>query len=233
MKKYFLFFGLAAFCILFLSNPIFSQRYYRNAPADDYYDLNLTREQREEINRLDLELEKELTPLFSELRRQCIKLDQLELQENPSYEEIDKVREKIYRLEDQIAEKEYQHQQKIRSLLTERQKAVFDSYYGYRRYGYGRGLGRGYYGRGRGRMGWGCRPFRFQGRIGRGQARPGYYGYGRGAQLNQRFYRRGNFYRGRGAYGAIGPRYGRGPCGRGLGKFYNWRWNRDPWNPDK
>jgi len=207
MKKSFLISALILFCVLFISHIAFAQRYYRDGVMDEYvYGLNLTEKQLEKIDKLEIQLEKELTPFLSELRKLCLKLDELEMMRSPSQEEIDNLLEKIYSVEDEIVDKEIQYDNEIRGLLTEEQKAVFDSYYGY-----GRGLGRGYLRPGLGRLGCGLGPYRFRGGQGWGQGRMGrgYYGYGR---YQNRFYPR---------YG-----YGRG-LGRGrLGRFYNYRYHR-------
>jgi hypothetical protein len=218
MKKTALISGMVLISFLFISHGLYAQRFYRYGPAigDDYYDLNLTREQMEKIDTLELELEKELSPLIAKLRSNYVVLDELEAQRSPDPKRINNVWDVIYRLEDNIRNKEILHEKKIRDLLTEDQKAVFDSYYAYSTNPYGRGG----YGRG----------FRGADRLGRG-----YYGYGRGIA---RGYDRNMGYFGRGA-GQLGysngrflrgGRYGRGPCGTGLGRWYRWNYNRVGWN---
>jgi hypothetical protein len=234
MKKTALISGMVFISFLLISQGLLAQRYYRNDPRieDDYYDLNLTREQIEKMNRLEFELEKELSPLFLKLRSAYIELDEFEAQRSPDPIKIEKIWDKIYKLEDEIREKEISHEENIRGLLTKDQRVLFDSYYGYDRGYFGRGCGRfgyGNYGYGRysygavtGRNYWG----RGYGNRGRGNWGRGNYGHGRGIS---RGYGRGYF--GRGA-GRLGPdnyryyqrfRYGRGPCGAGLGRW--WRWH--------
>ena len=222
MKKMALISGMVFVSFLFISQGLYAQRFYRD-------DLNLTREQMEKIDILELELEKALSPLISKLRSNYVVLDELEAQRSPDPTKINNVWDVIYRLEDDIRNKEILHEKKIRNLLTEDQRAVFDSYYaygtdtygrggfGYGGYGYGAGMGRNYSGRGAGRL-----------------AR-GYYGYGRGIargyNRNMGFFGRGV---GQSAYGNgrlfRGVRYGRGPCGAGLGRWYRGNYNRVGWN---
>ena len=151
MKKTALISGIFLILFLFISQGLHAQRFYRYGPAieDDYYDLNLTREQMEKIEILELDLEKELSSLVAKLRSNYVVLDELEAQRNPDPKKINNVWDVIYRLEDDIQNKEILHEKKIRDLLTEEQKAIFDSYYAYGTNPYGRGgFGRGYFGPG-------------------------------------------------------------------------------------
>jgi hypothetical protein len=232
MKKTAIISGVVLIAFLFISQVLFAQRYYRDDPRieDYYYGLNLTREQIEKINRLELELEKELLPLVYELRSNYLELDNPEIQRNPARTQIEKVLDKIYKIEDEIQKKEIPNEEKIRGLLTEDQRAVLDSSY----YGYDRGYFRGGLGRfGRGNYGYGgytygaLRGGNFW-RRGAGWAGLGYYGYGRGMSRgyggNWGYFGRGRSRLGLGNYRYYqGLRYGRGPCGAGLGKWYRWR----------
>ncbi len=229
--------GMVFISFLFISHGLYAQRFYRDGPGieDDYYDLNLTQEQMEKIDILELELEKELSPLIAKLRSNYVVLDELEAHRSPDPTKINNVWNVIYRLEDDIQNKEILHEKRIRELLTEDQKAIFDSYYAYGTNPYGRvGFGRGYFGQGSrgfrgGNYGYGGYGYgagirrnylgRGAGRLGRG-----YYGYGRGIA---RGYNRNMGYFGRGA-GQVG--YGRGPCGAGLGRWYRGNYNRVGWN---
>jgi hypothetical protein len=254
MKKNALISVMLFVSVLFISHGIYAQRYYRYGPGiqDDFYDLNLTQEQMEKIDRLELDLEKELSPLVAKLRSNYVVLDELEAQRSPDPKRINNVWDVIYRLEDDIRNKEILHEKKIRNLLTEEQKAIFDSYYAYSTNPYGRGgLGRGYFGAG------------FRGFRG-GNYRYGYGGYGYGAGIGRNYLERGagmldrgNYSYGRGiarAYGVNrrnfgrgvgrgagqmgygngrflrGARYGRGPCGAGLGRWYRWNDYRGGYN---
>jgi hypothetical protein len=248
MKKTALISGMLLVSFLFISRGLHAQGFYRYGPGieDDYYELNLTKEQMEKIDRLELELEKELSPLVAKLRSNYVVLDELEAQRNPDPTRINDVWDVIYRLKDDIRDKEILHEKNIRDLLTEDQKVVFDSYYAYDTNPYGRGgIGRGYLGRGfrgfrgdnYGYGGYGYSAGMGRNYLGRGAGRlgRGYYGYGRGIA---RSYDRNMGYFGRGigqlGYGngrfLRGVRYGRGPCGAGLGRWYRWNYNRVGWN---
>jgi len=243
MKKIALISGMVFVSFLFISHGLYAQRFYRYGPGieDDYYDLNLTREQMDKIDKLELELERELSPLISKLRSNYMELDELEAQGSYDPAKIKKIWDIINKLEDDIGNKEISHEKKIRDLLTQEQRIIFDSYYGYGlspngrgyfgrrlrgspggygygRYAYGAGMGRNYLGRGAGRLG------------------RRYYGYGRGIfrgfGMNRGY---SGFANGR----LSGPgnyryyprfRYGRGPCGAGLGKWYRWDYRRGRWN---
>lgn len=217
MKKIALISGAVIVLLLFISHGLYAQRIYRDDPRieDDYYDLKLTQEQLEKIDLLEIELEKELSPLFSRLRASYFELDELEAQRNPDPTQIKKIWDAIFNLEDDIQNKEISHEKMIKDLLTEDQRAIFDSYYAYGTNPYRRsGFGRRY-------SGFGSRGFRegnyAYGRYGGGMRRNylrrgadrlsrNYYGYGRG--ISSRYYPR--------------LRYGRGPCGAGLGRWYRW-----------
>jgi len=234
MKKTFIISFAIIISFIFLSQQLFAQRYYRNNPRiyNDPYDLNLTQKQLEKMDKLEIELEKSLSPLFSKLRTNYFKLDELELQRSPDHIKIDKAWEEIYTLEEEIEKKEIAHEENIRGLLTEDQRAVFDSYYGYgmgtdRGGGSGAGYGSNYLGRGQGYYG---------SRGGVGTLGQGYYSRGRGiGTLGQGYYGRG-ISRGtgrltRGSYRYDSRvRYGRGPCGAGLGKWYPQGYGRGRWN---
>jgi hypothetical protein len=249
MKKITLISGMVLILSFLISQGLSAQRYYRNDSRieDNYYDLNLTQEQMKKIDKLELELEKEITPLISKLRSNYKELDELEALGSYDPNKIKKIWDMIYKLEDDIRNKEISHENKIRDLLTEEQRAIFDSYYsyglnpygrggfgggyfgsrlrgyrganyGYGRYSYGPGIGRSYLGRGAGRLG------------------RGYYGYGRGIGsgfgVNRRYFGLGpSRFSGPGNYSRF--RYGRGPCGAGLGKWYQWDYGRGRWNWDE
>jgi hypothetical protein len=249
MKKIALVSGMVFVSLLLISHGLYAQRSYRYGPGieDDYYDLNLTREQMEKIDKLELELERELSPLISKLRSNYMELDELEAQGSYDPTKIKKIWDMINKLEDDIGNKEISHEKKIRDLLTKEQRIIFDSYYAYGLNHYGRGgFGRGYFGRGYrefpggnygyGRYGYGAGMGRNY--LGRGAGRLGrsYYGYGRGIVRGFGM-NRGYFGLGTGRLSGPGNyrnyprfRYGRGPCGAGLGKWYRWDYGRGRWN---
>jgi len=249
MKKIALISCMVFISFLFISHGLYAQRYYRGGPGieDDHYDLNLTREQMEKIDKLELELERELSPLISKLRSNYMELDELEAQGGYDPTKIKKILDMTNKLEDDIENKEISHEKKIRDLLTQEQRIIFDSYYGYGldpndRSGFGRGyFGRGFRGfrggnYGYGRYGYGAGMERNY--LGRGAGRLGrsYYGYGRGIVRGSGM-NRGYFGLGTGRLSSLGNyryysrfRYGRGPCGAGLGKWYRWDYGRGRWN---
>jgi len=248
MKKMTLITGLVFVSFLFITQGLYAQRIYRNDPGieEDLYDLNLTQEQMEAIDKLELELEKELSPLISKLRSNYGVIDELEAQRVPDPTKMNNVWDVIYRLEDDIQNIEISHEKKIRDLLTEDQRAIFDSYYGYGQNPYDRGgFGRGYSGRGirgfrGGNYGYGRNRYgagRGRNYLGRGANRlgRGYYGYGKGLSRGYSM-NRGNFRPGAGRLSGPNnyryyPRFrqGRGPCGAGLGKWYRWDYGRGRW----
>jgi hypothetical protein len=249
MKKIALVSGMVFVSFLFISQGLYAQRFYRYGPGieDEYYDLNLTREQIEKIDKLELELERELSPLISKLRSNYMELDELEARGRYDPTKIKKIWDIINKLEDDIQNREISHEKKIRDLLTKEQRIIFDSYYGYGLYPNGRGgFGGGYFGRGfrgspcgnygYGRYGYGAGMGRNYPGTGAGRLGRGYYGYGRGIG---RGFGMNRGYLGFGAGRLSGPgnyryysrfRYGRGPCGAGLGKWYRWDYRRGRWN---
>ncbi|MCK4494835.1 MAG: Spy/CpxP family protein refolding chaperone [Candidatus Aminicenantes bacterium] len=213
MRKNILIIAIGLIFIISTSQVLLAQRYSRDNQFwqrdYDLYDLKLTESQLIKIDELELNLEKEISPLLSKLRLKDLELRQLSDRANPNEQKIESKINEIIKIDDAITEKENSYNEKVRNLLTKEQKAIFDSYYrdfGYSRDFYGRGAGRfGQAGYGRG--------FYRQG-MDRGYGR-GYYGQGLGrlGWNNSRGY-------GRGFYSGI--RLGRGPCGRGLGRL-TWR----------
>jgi hypothetical protein len=233
VRKNILVIAIGLIFIISISQVLLAQRYFRDNSFRqrdyDYYDLKLTESQRIKIDELELNLEKEISPLVSELRVKELELQQLYNRTNPDEQKIETKINEMIKIEDAIAEKEISYNEKVGNLLTKEQKAIIDSYY--RDFGYGRGFygrgavrfgqadyGRGFYRQGMGRGYYGQR--QGQGRLGwsdlRGYGR-GYYGQrqgqGRLGWSDLRGY-------GRGYYG--GMRLGRGPRGRGLGRLI-WR----------
>jgi len=210
MKKNLLIFVLFVLGEFIFAHFILAQGITRDEFVNEYhYDLNLTEEQIQEISKLEIRLEKELTPFYSQIRELRIKLDELEIQRTPNMAEIDKVIAEIYRVEDQMMDKENQYYEKIRGLLTAEQRIKFDSIYGY-------GASMGY---GLGRFGWRLGPRCLRGGFGWGAGREirGYDGWG---DYYSRYGPRYGY--GRGGYG-----YGRGLAGSRFNRFYNYRFIRD------
>lgn len=214
MRKNILIIAIGLIFIMSISQVLLAQGYYRDnlyrQRYFDYYDLKLTESQLKKIDELEISLEKEISPLLSKLRVKDLEYRQLYYRANPDERKIETIINEMNKIEDAIIEKERSYDEGIRNLLTEKQKAILDSYYG--NFGYGRGFN----GRGGGRFGQAVdsRGF-YRPRMGRGYGR-GYYGQGQGrlGWSNLSGYGRGHYYDGMGL--------GRGPCGRGLGR-YLWR----------
>jgi len=172
-----------------------------------------------------------------------MELEELEAQRNPDLTKIEKIWDGINKLEREIQNKEILHEKKIRELLTGDQKALLDSYSTYDANFYGRGgFGRGNIGRGYGRYGAGVG----QNYMGRGVG-VGQNNMGRGAGIGQNYMGRGAGMLNRGYYGygnAVtgsygrnmgtnpylrGVRYGRGPCGAGLGRWSRMGYGQGRW----
>jgi hypothetical protein len=164
--------------------------------------LGLTEEQFQKLQDLELEEEKELIPLLSNTRILDLELTRLSYQLSPDLEKIRAKSSELGELDIRIMEIQEKYRKLRRDILTEDQKRIYDLYGDAYGYGYGRGPG---FGRGNG---WGGRmgPGRGLGRLPLGSSR---LGYGRGAAvapLDRRGYSSW--------YGL-----GRGPCGRGLGRY--------------
>ena len=245
MKKRTVISAMVFISFFFFVQGVSAQRYYRqdSGTTEDNQRLNLTQEQVEMIDTLELELEKDLFLLNSQLRSNWMRLEELEAQRSQDPTEMRKILDVIYKLENEMQNKEIQHQNKIRDVLTEDQKALLDSYETPGLNIYGReAFGGGYIGRGYGRGAGGTYGYGLYnpgvGRLGLGQGAYGQvrgnYGYGRGLG-------RGNgLNRGYSGLGVLRPeagylpyignfRLGRGPCGAGWGRLYRWGYGRGPW----
>jgi len=150
----------------------------------DYLDLN--EEQQERIDQLYTDHLKKIDPVRDKLAEKQISLQNSRTADNVDMKSLNSLIEEVGDLHIELMKKREAYYQQIRTLLTDEQRAVFDSHYqrnyedglGYG-YGYGRGYGHGYgslnnydYGYGRGRH-----PVRkFDRGAGRGRGR---YDYGR------------------------------------------------------
>ncbi|MFC2164099.1 Spy/CpxP family protein refolding chaperone [Acidobacteriota bacterium] len=203
MKKGRFIVTLVSAFIIISALPGFAQRDWQSE-LDPYYDLDLSSEQIAQIKKLEFEFQKEMLPLRMKLDTHDLELEYLYASgaEEPKIEA--KIRQ-IEKIDLELDRKFMEHDSKIRVLLTDRQKVLFDQYRGFGwDYGrpsgidpdldYARGYGRGYdYGRGYGR-GYGLANRRGYG-----------LGYGRGYG---RAYNRGYDY------------------GRGDGRGYERDWDR-------
>lgn len=214
------------------------QRLLRMSP---FYDFGLTSEQINKIEEMELKFQQEVLPFETDLEEQYLELRRM-IAQNEERAKIDAKFEQIDKLEIELDQRYQAHQMKIRGLLTDEQKMLYDQQGGFGMglgLGYGRGHGLGYgpgYGRGYGRYyGRGYGPG-----FGRGYG-PGYgrgygleysrgygLGYGRGYAP---YYDRGSgrdyslrYSQGYGRW--FGRGYYRGGRGFGLGRGYwcPWRW---------
>ncbi len=243
MKNFHKIMGAAALMMLIAAPAVWAQPYSgygQRFEEGDYWlnSLNLTPEQKENIDRLKREFYETMDALQAELDAQYRKLDELERNPAAARDSLDRTWGHITGIQNRMDERWESHHQKIRNVLTDEQRQKLDEFdYGYGpgyigTYGYGRGGG--YY---QGRPGMGTRwaaprgagiyPYgrsfnRGRGFAGRSPALPG-RSLGRGLMRDDyRGYQ--HYYRGSG-YAA--PQryynYGRGPCGLGLGKWQSYR----------
>jgi len=234
---------LGAFIII-SALPGFAQRDWYSDP-DLYYDLDLTSEQIDQMQKLELEFRKRILPLEIKLDTLYYELRSLEM-DGANQAKIEAKLDQIDKKHLELDKEFMEHDTRIHNLLTEEQRVLYDRFadpgldprglegmdydrwydpgygreygrlYG-RRYDRSRGYGRVYgYNRG---YGYGRGYSRDYGRHLYGYG-PGYgrgYGYGRGS------YGRGYAGDYRGYYGR-GYGYGRGPgWGRGYRCPYYWR----------
>ncbi len=89
--------------------------------------LNLTAEQQSQISDLRLQLQKEMLPLRSELMTKRNELKLLMTAEKPDMGKINRKIEEISKIRTEIQKKRVAHRLKIRSLLTEEQRKIFDT----------------------------------------------------------------------------------------------------------
>jgi Spy/CpxP family protein refolding chaperone len=238
MKKNIIIFGVLITFMLIAALPGQALQYWQQDMWPNS-GMNLTSEQIQKIQELTLEFQKDILPMENELENLYMQVES-QSYSSTGQAKLDAVYQRIDNLELALEKKYMEHDNKIRSLLTDEQKVLFDQwgglgyglgslgmgmapglgmqrgYAGYgqglgRSYlGYGRGLGRGYAGYGRGYAGYG----RGYAGLGRGYAGygRGYAGYGRGLARGYMGYGRGYANYGRGYMG-----YGRG-FAPGLGQ---------------
>ena len=178
MKKGIIIFGFLIAFVLILTMPGQAQRYWRQGMRPGY-GLDLTEEQLARIQDMRLEFQKECLPLGTKLQTLYLELRSLSFK-GADQTEMDAKTTQIDELEMEMEKMFTVHQNQIRGLLTEEQKAIFDRWGGLGLgmgpgMGYGRAYGRGwnrgagqYWGRSMGR-GWNRGPGRNWGRgMGRG-----------------------------------------------------------------
>ena len=111
--------------------------------------LDLNDEQKTQIEKLHLDLQKELLPTFNELREKNAQLNTL-VSENESESKINQLIDEISELQATVRKGHINTHFKVRELLTDEQKIKFDTFSGNRLNGKGGHTGSmGRYGRGR------------------------------------------------------------------------------------
>lgn len=145
---------LTAFLILFIVSV--SNSYAQpmdDKPMDDgimrmgrrMMDLpDLTTDQITAIHKLRIEHQKEMLPIRTKLHAQRLELQALMLQE-PNQKQLDNKIEQIGEIRTELMKKRMAHRLKIRDLLTDEQKAIFDTQ-GFGKFGrFGRGFHGGHF----------------------------------------------------------------------------------------
>jgi Spy/CpxP family protein refolding chaperone len=199
MKKGIIIFGILIAFMLISSLPGQAQRYWWQGMQPSY-GMDLTEEQLAKIQEMRLAFYKTILPLQSQIQTHYLELRSM-YSKDVEQAQIDARMAQIDKLELDLEQMFVDHQNQIRGLLTEEQKAIFDRWgglgLGMRGMGLGMGLGMGYgYGRG----------------LGRGFGRAWNRGFGQGW--------------GRG----MGRAWSRGP-GRGRGFWCPWYQQRRPYRP--
>lgn len=111
--------------------------------------LDLNDEQKAQIEKIHLDMQKELLPTFNELREKNTKLNTL-ISENESESKINQLIDEISKLQATVRKGRISTHFKVRELLTDEQKIKFDTFSGKRFNGMGRHPGSmGRHGRGR------------------------------------------------------------------------------------
>ncbi len=158
--------------------------------------LGLTPDQMTQVQEIANKWQEELLPLWADLQRKNLELEQLMWTPDPNSDEVEAKAKEIGDLQAVVHKKTVERQKAVRGLLTSQQKVLYDQQGlvpGWGRGSGGLGLGRGNGGRGggygRGRGGWGGR-FGGAGGVNGMQGGPGAASWGF---------------------------YGRGPCGMGWG----------------
>ncbi len=130
---------LAAFLTLFGYANIFAQeaREVKNKPAicvakpqecakNDFM-KGLSAEQQEQLKAIRLETQKQTTPLKAELKVLRAELDKASIGNKVNSSEVNNLIDKISKLQGDLMKIRYAKKQKVRSILTDEQKVMFDA----------------------------------------------------------------------------------------------------------
>lgn len=143
--------GLMVVALLMMSNPIFSQRGYRdgsgrgqgtgmgmgmyNENRPDHFNMipDLTEEQQAKIEELRIQHIKEAVTLRNQMNELQARQRTLLTENFDNEKEIVANIESVSDLKEKMMKQRYQHRKAIRNILTEEQKTFFDLHYGKRR----------------------------------------------------------------------------------------------------
>lgn len=89
--------------------------------------LNLTEEQRSQINDMHVENQQEMLPLRNELREKRARLRTLQTSSNYDADEVNALLEEIGDLRTDMSIKRNEHRQEVRNQLTDEQRVQFDN----------------------------------------------------------------------------------------------------------
>lgn len=106
-------------------------RSHRGSPDEQSRMLNipgLTDQQKEQINKIRLQTQKEALPIRNDMREKRARLNTLSTAEKADLNEINKVVEQIGDLQTQLMKKREAAKQQVRSLLNEEQKLYYDTH---------------------------------------------------------------------------------------------------------
>ena len=87
---------------------------------------DLTDDQKESIKSIKLEGMKDMQPLENKIGEKEARLKTLSTEETINYKEVDATINEIYTLKADIVKKQIRSRQKIKELLTEEQRVIFD-----------------------------------------------------------------------------------------------------------
>lgn len=111
-------------------NPPQGKMMMRSSDAPQWqgmHRLNLTDEQQEQITQLRTKHLNEVTPLRNELNEKRARLSTLQSVDKPNQKEMDKVIDEMAAIRAKIQKKSTAHRVAIQSVLTDEQKAIFNS----------------------------------------------------------------------------------------------------------
>jgi Spy/CpxP family protein refolding chaperone len=126
---------IAIIIVLGLSLPLMAQQqqkeyHMKQGENDRFGMLDLSEEQKAEMKEIRLEKHKVIQPLKDELQINKAKINALVKKDNPDMKEIVNLVEANGKILTQIRVKEIESKVKVRGILDEEQKVIFDAHYG-------------------------------------------------------------------------------------------------------